>query len=85
VIIGGGAVSTAPLFMGIDTHALGGAGVSRSALEVFAANDVTVMIDERGGYTPTPVISHCNFDLQQQPDNRPCGWRGDQFPSHNPP
>ena len=29
-----------------------------SALEVFAANGVDVMIDEHDGYTPTPVISH---------------------------
>jgi len=24
----------------------------------FAANEVTVLVDEHGGYTPTPVISH---------------------------
>ena len=29
-----------------------------SALEVFAANGVEVMIDQHDGYTPTPVISH---------------------------
>ena len=29
-----------------------------SALEVFAANDVTVLIDSRDGYTPTPALSH---------------------------
>jgi phosphoglucomutase len=29
-----------------------------SALEVFAANEVTALVDEHGGYTPTPVISH---------------------------
>ena len=46
-----------PLFMGIDTHALAEAAFT-TALEVFAANDVTVMIDQDGGYTPTPVISH---------------------------
>src|SRR6266480_4335146 len=46
-----------PLFVGIDTHALAEAAFT-SALEVFAANDVTVMIDQAGGYTPTPVISH---------------------------
>lgn len=44
---------TGPLFLGLDPHALSGpAGVT--ALEVFAANDVTVLIDERDGYTPTP-------------------------------
>jgi phosphoglucomutase len=28
-----------------------------SALEVFVANDVTVLVDARGGYTPTPSVS----------------------------
>src|SRR6185437_11954925 len=48
---------TGPLFIGIDTHALSKPAM-KSALEVFAANEIDVMIDERGGYTPTPVISH---------------------------
>ena len=46
-----------PLFIGIDTHALSTPALA-SALEVFAANGVTTMIDEHDGYTPTPVISH---------------------------
>src|SRR3984893_7770836 len=46
-----------PLFVGIDTHALAEPAFA-SALEVFAANGVEVMIDAAGGYTPTPVISH---------------------------
>jgi phosphoglucomutase len=46
-----------PLFLGIDTHALSESAFA-SALEVLAANGVEVMIDEQGGYTPTPVISH---------------------------
>jgi phosphoglucomutase len=46
-----------PLFMGIDTHALSESAFA-SALEVLAANDVEVMIDDRDGYTPTPVVSH---------------------------
>ena len=46
-----------PLFIGIDTHALSEPAFA-SALEVFAANDVTAVVDERGGYTPTPVVSH---------------------------
>ena len=48
---------TGPLFVGIDTHALAEPALV-SAVEVFAANGVEIMIDERGGYTPTPVISH---------------------------
>ena len=46
-----------PLFLGIDTHALSESALA-SALEVLAANEVDVMVDDRGGYTPTPVISH---------------------------
>ncbi|MGH7524783.1 MAG: phosphoglucomutase (alpha-D-glucose-1,6-bisphosphate-dependent) [Gemmatimonadales bacterium] len=46
-----------PLFLGIDTHALS-ASAYASALEVLAANNVTVMLDEHDGYTPTPVVSH---------------------------
>jgi Phosphoglucomutase/phosphomannomutase, alpha/beta/alpha domain I len=41
-----------PLFIGIDTHALSQPALA-SAIEVFAANDVEVMIDVRDGYTPT--------------------------------
>ncbi|MBL7180016.1 MAG: phosphoglucomutase (alpha-D-glucose-1,6-bisphosphate-dependent) [Pseudomonadota bacterium] len=48
---------TGPLFMGMDTHALS-EGALASALEVFAAGGVTVMIQQGFGYTPTPVISH---------------------------
>jgi phosphoglucomutase len=48
---------TGPLFIGIDTHALAEPAMA-SAVEVFAANGVDIMIDDRSGYTPTPVISH---------------------------
>src|SRR5699024_6951898 len=57
-----------PLFLGRDTHALS-AAASATALEVFAANDVTVLIDDRDGYTPTPAVSHAilrhNEDIQR--------------------
>src|ERR1700675_2937945 len=46
-----------PLFLGIDTHALSESALA-SALEVLCADGVDVMIDDRDGYTPTPVISH---------------------------
>src|ERR1044071_552214 len=46
-----------PLFLGIDTHALSEPAFA-SAMEVLAANSVEVMIDDRAGYTPTPVVSH---------------------------
>ncbi len=45
-----------PLFVGIDTHALS-TPAGASALEVFAANGVTVMIAEGDEYTPTPAVS----------------------------
>jgi hypothetical protein len=48
---------TGPMFIGIDTHALAEPALA-SAIEVFAANGVDIMIDDRGSYTPTPVISH---------------------------
>jgi len=72
-----------PLFLGIDTHALSESAFA-SALEVLAANGVEVMIDERGGYTPTPVISHAILRHNQ---GRTSG-RADGIvitPSHNPP
>ena len=52
-----GAGVTGPLFIGIDTHALSRPALA-TALEVFAANGVQAFVDERDGYTPTPVISH---------------------------
>jgi phosphoglucomutase len=46
-----------PLFLGMDTHALSIPAFA-SALEVLAANDIDVIIAEKGEYTPTPAISH---------------------------
>jgi len=40
----------------IDTHALSESAFA-TALEVLAANAVEVRIDDRQGYTPTPVVS----------------------------
>src|SRR4030095_11656005 len=48
--------TTGPLYMGKDTHALSGPA-QRTALEVLAANNVEVIIQENDGVTPTPVIS----------------------------
>jgi phosphoglucomutase len=72
-----------PLFIGIDTHALAEPALV-SALEVFAANDVTVMIDEHDGYTPTPVISHAILTYNK---GRTSGLADGVVitPSHNPP
>jgi phosphoglucomutase len=72
-----------PLFLGMDTHAL-----SRpawiTALEVFAANGVTVMVDKDHGYTPTPVISHAILVYNH---GRKGGYADGVVitPSHNPP
>ena len=46
-----------PLFLAKDTHALSEPAWA-TALEVFAANDVTVLVDSRDRYTPTPALSH---------------------------
>ncbi len=71
-----------PLFLGADTHALS-EPATRSALEVFGANDVTVLVDSRDGYTPTPAVS-----LAILTHNATAGRRADGVvvtPSHNPP
>jgi phosphoglucomutase len=72
-----------PLFAGIDTHALAEPALA-SALEVFAANGVEVMIDEHDGYTPTPVISHAILTTNK---GRQSGLADGVVitPSHNPP
>jgi phosphoglucomutase len=72
-----------PLFLGIDTHALS-EPASASALEVLVANDVQVMIDQKSGYTPTPVVSHAILVYNR---NRSAGLADGIVvtPSHNPP
>jgi phosphoglucomutase len=72
-----------PLFIGIDTHALAEPALA-SAVEVFAANGVEIMIDERGGYTPTPVISHAILSYNK---GRTSSLADGVVitPSHNPP
>jgi phosphoglucomutase len=74
---------TGPLFMGMDTHALSEAALA-TALEVFAANGVTVVIQEGFGYTPTPVISHAILAYNR---GRKEGLADGVVitPSHNPP
>ena len=72
-----------PLFVGIDTHALAEPALA-SAIEVFAANNVEVMIDANDGYTPTPVISHAILTTNKDGGK----GRADGIvitPSHNPP
>src|SRR6478752_537531 len=72
-----------PLFLGADTHALS-SPATVSALEVFAANDVTVLVDARDGYTPTPALSRAILDHNAAgPAHRADGVV--VTPSHNPP
>jgi phosphoglucomutase len=72
-----------PLYLGKDTHALSEPACA-SALEVLAANGVEVMIDQDGGYTPTPVISHAILTYNR---GRTLGLADGIVitPSHNPP
>ncbi|MBV9269277.1 MAG: alpha-D-glucose phosphate-specific phosphoglucomutase, partial [Acidobacteriaceae bacterium] len=74
---------TGPLFLAMDTHALSEPAFV-SALEVLAANGVTVMIDEEGGYTPTPSLSHAILAYNS---GRTDGLADGIVitPSHNPP
>ncbi|WP_116112853.1 phosphoglucomutase (alpha-D-glucose-1,6-bisphosphate-dependent) [Austwickia chelonae] len=46
-----------PLFIGRDTHGLSEPAWA-SALEVLAGNEITVLVDDRDRFTPTPAISH---------------------------
>jgi phosphoglucomutase len=72
-----------PLFVGIDTHALS-TPAGASALEVFAANGVEVMIAENDEYTPTPAISHAIICYNRGRD-RGLADGVVITPSHNPP
>ncbi|MDA8435278.1 MAG: phosphoglucomutase (alpha-D-glucose-1,6-bisphosphate-dependent) [Actinomycetales bacterium] len=70
-----------PLFLGADTHALS-EPATVSALEVLLANGVDVLVDSRGGYTPTPSVSRAILAANAG------GARADGIcvtPSHNPP
>jgi phosphoglucomutase len=74
---------TGPLFMGMDTHALSEPALA-TAIEVFAANEVTVMVQKGLRYTPTPVISHAILTFNQ---GKKEGLADGIVitPSHNPP
>ncbi|MCS5715985.1 phosphoglucomutase (alpha-D-glucose-1,6-bisphosphate-dependent) [Herbiconiux sp. CPCC 205716] len=74
---------TGPLFMGRDTHGLS-KPAEDTALEVLAANGVTVWTDSRDSWTPTPAVSHAILAYNR-------AGHDDQAdgivvtPSHNPP
>ncbi len=72
-----------PLFLARDTHALSEPAWA-TALEVFAANGVTVLVDSRDRYTPTPALSHAVLTYNR---GRTTGLADGVVitPSHNPP
>ncbi|WP_405684067.1 phosphoglucomutase (alpha-D-glucose-1,6-bisphosphate-dependent) [Streptomyces sp. NBC_01387] len=72
-----------PLFLGADTHALS-EPARVTAIEVFAANGVTVLIDTADGYTPTPAVSHAILTYNR---GRTSALADGVVvtPSHNPP
>lgn len=72
-----------PLYIGMDTHALS-EPAQATAVEVFAANGVDIVIQAGMGYTPTPVISHAILTHNHLAK----GGTADGVvitPSHNPP
>jgi len=75
-----------PLFLGRDTHGLSEPAWV-SALEVLVANDVTVLVDDRDGYTPTPAVSHAILRANQGKSLNGPGLADGIVvtPSHNPP
>jgi phosphoglucomutase len=72
-----------PLFLGIDTHALSEVAFV-TAVEVFAARGIELMIASGEPYTPTPVISHAILKFNR---GREKGLSDGVVitPSHNPP
>ncbi|WP_328953021.1 phosphoglucomutase (alpha-D-glucose-1,6-bisphosphate-dependent) [Kitasatospora purpeofusca] len=74
---------TGPLYLGADTHALS-EPASATAVEVLAANGVTVLLDGADGYTPTPAVSHAILaHNRRSPQSLADGIV--VTPSHNPP
>ncbi len=72
-----------PLFLGRDTHGLSEPAWA-TAIEVLVANDVTVLVDSRDGYTPTPAVSHAILRANR---GKTSGLADGIVvtPSHNPP
>jgi phosphoglucomutase len=72
-----------PLFLAKDTHALSEPAAA-TAIEVFAANGVTLLLDSRDGYTPTPSLSRAVLVHNR---GRTTGLADGVVitPSHNPP
>jgi phosphoglucomutase len=73
---------TGPIFLGIDTHALS-VFARNAAIEIFAANNISVIFEGFDAYTPTPVISHAILAYNKKNNNKADGII--ITPSHNPP
>lgn len=73
---------TGPVFLGKDTHALSEPAMS-SVVEVLIANQITVILQDNDGYTPTPSISHAILAFNQNNQIKSDGIV--ITPSHNPP
>ena len=52
---------------------------------MLAANDVTVLVDDRDGYTPTPAVSHAILRANRGHDRSGLADGIVVTPSHNPP
>jgi phosphoglucomutase len=74
---------TGPMFIGKDTHVLSDPA-QITAIEVFAANGVNIIIQDNNEYTPTPVISHAILRANSQ-RNSALADGVVITPSHNPP
>ena len=79
-----------PLYIGRDTHALS-EPAWKTAIEVLVANGVTVRIDSRDDFTPTPVVSQAILTHNRAADGTQ-RFTGEGLadgivvtPSHNPP
>ena len=75
-----------PIYVGKDTHALSGPA-ELTALEVLAGNGVEALVDNLGGYTPTPAVSLAIIDHNRGKAATDTS-RADGLvitPSHNPP
>jgi phosphoglucomutase len=75
---------TGPLFLGKDTHVLSGPAQD-TALEVLAANGVTVLWEADGAYTPTPAVSYAILSHNTETRGEPQADGIVVTPSHNPP
>ncbi|MGQ0631482.1 MAG: phosphoglucomutase (alpha-D-glucose-1,6-bisphosphate-dependent) [Sporichthyaceae bacterium] len=82
-----GAGIDGPLFLGKDTHALS-EPAAVTAIEVFTANGVLVLLDSRDGYVPTPSLSRAVLTHNAgRPRTAGAGLADGVVitPSHNPP